>query len=154
MKGRSRTAPPARGASLAGASVAGGPTMPTNLDELASAVAAESPQLTDAWEATALIESFGYTDRDIHREFGFANTLLAGRHIYNRLSGKRALEKQRSQERRPSVLGAFVDKFSSSFVYAVPWVVVVISEYVRPQALELPPELAGPLSLARAGRTW
>src|SRR5213592_2464382 len=47
-------------------------------DELVAAVRAVRPRLVDAWEATAVIESLGYTDARVQQEFGFSDTRAAG----------------------------------------------------------------------------
>src|SRR6266699_2385141 len=49
-------------------------------DELVAAIRAVRPRLVDAWEATALIESLGYTDARIRREFGVSD--MAGLSAY------------------------------------------------------------------------
>src|SRR5437667_4248697 len=51
-------------------------------DELVAAVRAVRPRLVDAWEATALIESLGYTDARVQQEFGFSDTRTAGEYLY------------------------------------------------------------------------
>jgi hypothetical protein len=43
-----------------------------------------SPQLADYWQATAIVESLGYTDRIIQQEFGFDDALSLGKYIYDR----------------------------------------------------------------------
>ena len=55
------------------------------LEELTAAVAGARPQLIDEWEAAALIESFGYTDARIRREFGFPDTAAIGAHVFHAL---------------------------------------------------------------------
>lgn len=123
-------------------------------DELERAVAAASPQLIDAWEATALIESFGYTDHAIKQEFGLANTLALGSRIYERFGSEvpRQNSKQfphRSRWQRVARgIGNSAKTFSSSFIYSLPWIVLFVLQSAWPQALEMPPELAGPLGLA------
>jgi hypothetical protein len=55
---------------------------PDSLDELVANVHAERSRLLDAWEATALVESLGYSDARVQREFGFSDTLAAGEYVY------------------------------------------------------------------------
>src|SRR5262245_60376532 len=55
---------------------------PAQLEELREKVRALRPRLVDAWETTALIESLGYTDGRVQREFGFADTLEAGEYLH------------------------------------------------------------------------
>jgi len=56
------------------------------LAELAARIAALSPRLVDAWEATALVESLGYGDRAVQIEFGLSDTRLAGEYIFRAAS--------------------------------------------------------------------
>src|SRR5439155_1426527 len=51
-------------------------------DELVAAVRAVRPRLVDAWEATAVIESLGYTDARVQQAFGFSDTRAAGEYLY------------------------------------------------------------------------
>src|SRR5438309_6376611 len=52
------------------------------LDELIATVAETAPELADEWEATALVESFGYNDHIVRRSLGFSNTHALGQHVY------------------------------------------------------------------------
>src|SRR5437667_12355091 len=61
----------------AGRTAAGDPA----LDDLVAAVRAVRPRLVDAWEATAVIESLGYTDARVQQEFGFSDTRAAGEYL-------------------------------------------------------------------------
>src|ERR1051326_8953607 len=93
----------------------------TKLEELARAVAKASPQLADVWEATAIIESLGYTDRLIQEELGFDNALALGQSIYQRLSAEQYLPIARPRARRwravAKELSIFAEQFSRSFIY-------------------------------------
>ncbi|MEW6735507.1 MAG: hypothetical protein AB1489_29720 [Acidobacteriota bacterium] len=128
----------------------------TNLEDLVRAVASVSPQLADAWETTAIIESLGYTDGRIADELGFANALALGQYIYKRLSAEVPTTPTslpvplRWEQRMLAELRCFIEQFSRSFIYALPWIATFLFEYAQPQhtTLVLPPELAAPLSLA------
>ncbi len=50
--------------------------------ELVVSIAEVSSEIADFWQVTAIIESLGYTDRVIRQEFGFADALSLGKHIY------------------------------------------------------------------------
>src|SRR5215210_375297 len=119
------------------------------LDQLVTAVASARPRLLDAWETTALIESLGYTDARIRREFDFADTAALGRHVFDTLSRRPtppAAAIDRPPE-RPAIV-SLLNSVASSLVYALPWLVTFIVERVRPDALRLPGAAGPPLSLA------
>jgi hypothetical protein len=124
------------------------------LRDLVQEVESVEPPLVDSWEATALLESLGYTDRLSREAFGFSDTRALAEHVYAVL----APEADRRKAPTPTVdtgwwrraareCSVFAKTFFSSYVYAVPWVVLVILQYTRPNALRMPPDLAGLLSL-------
>jgi hypothetical protein len=122
-----------------------------NIEDLTSALAADGPEPSDAWEVTAMIESSGFNDRWVKQEFGFENTHAAGQYMYDRLRGQvfaptKALGKP--GRRGPA---QFAGNFFSSFVYSIPWLVILFFEWTKPQALDIAPDIAGPLSLALMG---
>jgi hypothetical protein len=125
-----------------------------NLEELVRAVQTASQRLADVWETTAIIESLGYTDRVIAEEFGFANALALGQYVYERLSSEPSeiLPPPRAQRGQELIkeMRDFIEQFSRSFIYALPWIAKFLLEYAQPRADTslLPPELAAPLSLA------
>jgi hypothetical protein len=119
------------------------------IDELLAAVASARPRLLDAWEAAALIESLGYTDARIRREFGFSDTAALGIYVFDTLSRRLRTEADAvggPPEPRPIV--SLADSIGASLVYAFPWLVVFLIERVRPDALRLPGSAGPPLSLA------
>ena len=118
------------------------------LDELVSAVGDVRSQLLDAWEATALIESLGYTDARIRREFGYSDTAALGVYVFDALSRRprAAGTVAEPPERRPVV--NLIDAIGASLVYALPWLVTFLIERVRPEALRLPGNAGPPLGLA------
>lgn len=130
--------------------------MSRELEELAGAVAAVSPQIADAWEATACVESFGYTDRAVAQDFGLANTRVLGERIYAELASASANPTRAHAARASDTVGGriraevgvFLRTFSSSFVYSLPWILMFFLEHWRPDALRLPPDFAAPLNLA------
>src|SRR5687767_11110536 len=101
-----------------------------SLEKLMRAVAAASPQLADVWETTAIIESLGYTDRAIEREFGFANALALGEYVFEQLRGNAAPAAASLPVSRWQWLARemrdFIEQFSRSFIYALPWIVMFI----------------------------
>ena len=123
--------------------------------DLVHVVEAAEPPLVDSWEATALIESLGYTDQVSRENFGFSDTRALAEHVYAQLApgGHRSgahtpAGETPSWRRAARECRVFVEAFTSSYVYAVPWVALVILQYTRPNALQLPADLAGLLSLA------
>src|SRR5260370_25004396 len=125
------------------------------LHDLIHKFEAADPPLLDAWEATALIESFGYTDRMSREDFRFRDARALAVHVYDRLapSGAHSASEPSSLEtgawhRAARECRVFLEAFTSSYVYAIPWIALLILQYARPRALQLPPDLAGLLSLA------
>lgn len=112
------------------------------------------PQLADCWQATAVIESLGYTDGIIEKEFGFANALSLGKYVYEHYQPLLpklltptpiSLTKQVWQE-----VIVFLDRYSRSFVYTLPLIVVLLlgSKEFQEQIQLFPPQLASLFTLA------
>jgi uncharacterized membrane protein len=118
------------------------------VDELMAAVARARPRLIDEWEATAFIESLGYTDTRIRREFGFPDTAALGAHVFDALADRpgEPAPPVESAARRPIV--AFFNSIGASLVYALPWLITFIVERLRPEAMRMPGNAGPPLSLA------
>ncbi len=132
------------------------------LERLVEAVTSVSPTPADHWEITAVIESLGYTDSRVKEEFGYENASLLGRYVYERLLAEPQPETPLATvetclpacatadvARRHGLeeVRVFFEKFLSTFVYALSWIVIVFIEVSKSQSL-LPAELASPLSLA------
>jgi O-antigen/teichoic acid export membrane protein len=99
------------------------------LQEAIAEVQTISPQPADRWEIAAILESLGYTDRQIANEFGYSDSLALGSEIYGYLRENGYLATipplppvivQRSYAKE---LAFFCAEFSRSFLYAVPFVV-------------------------------
>jgi hypothetical protein len=119
------------------------------LDDLVTAVASARPRLLDAWEAAALIESLGYTDARIRREFGFSDTAALGLYVFDTLSRRpRAESPPNPGPPEPHPFFSLIDSIGASLVYALPWLVTFLIERVRPDTLRLPGNAGPPLSLA------
>lgn len=122
--------------------------------ELIAKIEEISPKLADCWQATALVESLGYTDRLIEKEFGFADALSLGQYIYARHNATIASEKTspRLSLIRQAIeeIYIFIDRFAHSFIYAVPLLVSLLLEYLPLNKTTdlLPPELNSLLTLA------
>jgi hypothetical protein len=118
------------------------------LEELVTAVRNVRPHLLDSWEATALIESLGYTDSRIRREFGFADTAALGVYVFDVLSQRPQAPVDAAEPPLPHPLLGLIDSIGASLVYALPWLVTFLIERVRPDALRLPGNAGPPVSLS------
>ena len=119
------------------------------LHNLIGAVRRSAPDLVDEWEATAWVESFGWTDQRIRRAFGLADTRALGRHIFEQPAP--VAEAPRRTTTRPSrsrFVSTLLGAYSATLVYALPWLVMFGVEAVWPDAFEAQPEMAGPISVA------
>lgn len=124
--------------------------MQDDLESLVEAVASVSPTPADHWETTAVIESLGYTDSRVREEFGYDNASLLGRYVYERLLAEPQPEPQTALAQTgvlEEVL-SFLEKFLSTFVYAISWIVIMFIEMSGKREAVLPADLTSPLSLA------
>jgi hypothetical protein len=105
-------------------------------------------------EMAALLESLGYNDRSA-REIGYANIFALAEYLFERLQQDPEPVNGRPDERKRSGFVAeftyALRKFSLSLAYAVPWMALLALEYLKPNALNVAPELGGALSLALIG---
>lgn len=117
------------------------------LDDVVAAVAQARPHLVDPLEAVALIESLGYTDARMRREFGFADTRAFGQYVFERLSqGQIPPPKATAAPSGRGALATFGHCLGASLVYAVPWLIVVAAD--RARGVSVAADLGPPLSLA------
>lgn len=108
-------------------------------------------QAVHAREVAALIESLGYTDQSA-RHWGFPDIFSLAEYLFSRLQQNPAPD-QRASEKRARVFlweetRSALRKFSLSLAYAIPWMVMLLFEYGRPDALQVSPEIGGALSLS------
>src|SRR5437773_5407784 len=121
---------------------------PRALDDVVAAVAQARPRLVDPLEAVALIESLGYTDARMRREFGFADTRACGEYVFQRLSeGRIAPSRAAAAPTAGGALESFRRCLGASLLYAVPWAGAVAIERAAAGAVS-PRGLGPPLSLA------
>jgi hypothetical protein len=118
------------------------------LTDLVATVGRERQRLVDAWEATALIESLGYTDSRIRREFGFADAGALGAHVFATLAARRGVRDEAPCPVDTPPFVALVDSIGISLVYALPWLITFVVERARPEAMRMPGDAAPSLSLA------
>jgi O-antigen/teichoic acid export membrane protein len=129
------------------------------LQEAIAEVQAISPQPADRWEIAAILESLGYTDRQIAIEFGYADSLTLGSEIYSYLRENGYLAMTTLS---PSIntrrsgreeVAFFCREFSRSFLYEVPFLVSMVIDNLlsfTEQAV-VPVQLSALLSLALMG---
>jgi O-antigen/teichoic acid export membrane protein len=124
------------------------------LANLIDAVQAISPELADFWQATAIIESLGYTDPIIAQEFDFPDALSLGKYVYEhhkpcKVSQQIAPAKSLKQKILEQ-LQIFISQFSRSFLYAIPLLAILLLEYIHIGKSNqlLPPKLASLITLA------
>src|SRR5215475_6562512 len=124
------------------------------LDEITRMVLEVSPQLVDPREASAIVESCGVNDR-LANDFGMPHTFALGEYIFRHNRTAEVLptdgpEKRASLSLRDEARLA-AQKFSLNFAYALPWTLLLIIEYLKPNLLQLRPEWGGILSLSLIG---
>jgi hypothetical protein len=118
------------------------------LDGLIKTVGNVRPTLIDAWETTALIESLGYTDARVRREFGFSDAAALGAHIFEALASRLGSREASSTAPERGASAALLDAIAISLVYALPWLVIVCIEHGVRDSLRVPASARPPLSLA------
>lgn len=122
--------------------------------EIIAQVEKVSPRLVDHWQAMAIVESLGYTDRIIQEEFGFANVLEIGEYIYQQnhpLPPQLEIQPRSSWTKKiVAEIYAFVEQFSRSFVYAIPLISLLVLGNVESGDTWkfIPPQLASLFTLA------
>lgn len=111
-------------------------------------------QFVHSREVAALLESLGYNDRTA-KKLGYSNIFSLAEYLYQRLQlDPEPLAVQSEQTERWGFWTELIyamRKFSLSLAYAIPWMALLTFEYLRPNALNVPPELGGALSLALIG---
>lgn len=124
------------------------------LSALIAQVQTVSPKLVDPWQATAIVESLGYTDRLIQAEFDFANALEIGRYIYQQqdliLTSPTTNPRQNWKAIAQGEITAFFERFSRSFVYAIPLISLLLLGKIEVSNSWqiIPPQLAALFTLA------
>ncbi len=124
------------------------------LSELIAQVETVSPKLVDCWQATAIVESLGYTDRIIQAEFDFQNALEIGEYIYQHNNPPPTTPeiKPRTNWKATATteVYAFVEQFSRSFVYAIPLISLLALSNIKASDTWkfIPPQLAALFTIA------
>jgi hypothetical protein len=136
------------------------------LEPLLTRVTATCPSLADPFEATAVLESFGYTDRIIQEEFGQPDSRALGAIVYERQQDASSRAPGDGGRSRPGVPAAqsvrdgvgqsrfresfrvFAQTCSLSLIYSMPWIAAFVLERYHPDLMQVPPESAAPLNVA------
>ena len=117
------------------------------VEELTAAIDRTHPNLIDPFEAAAVVESLGYSDRRVAESFGLPSTLALGRHVHRAQLGRRACAGALG---RPIQYGRARTRPGRNLEprLCVPWLLVFLVESRDPGFLHLAPALAAPLTLA------
>lgn len=124
------------------------------LAELIAQVETISPKLVDCWQATAIVESLGYTDRIVRAEFDLNDTLEIGEYIYqhhNPSTSTPSIKTRHNwQANAIAEIYAFVEQFSRSFVYAIPLISLLALSNIKTSDTWkfIPPQLAALFTIA------
>ena len=118
-----------------------------SLQNLINSIYTNYPNVCDPWEIVAIVEALGYTDKTIETEFGCPDALVLGQFIYAQRDQFPFLEiGAQPLKQAPELvdeLKIFVSQFSHSFIYTIPFIILLILNYlpVEKKTDVLPPEL-------------
>jgi hypothetical protein len=125
------------------------------LENLIESIYNNYPDVSDAWEITAIVESLGYTDRMIQEEFGCPNALVLAEFVYaqrDRFPDTNSADIYLTQiaPTFKQELEIFIQEFSHSFVYTIPFIVFLLINYLPiDRGIEfLPPKLTPLFAIA------
>jgi hypothetical protein len=109
------------------------------LQAVIAEVQAISPQPADRWEIAAILESLGYTDRQLQAEFNYPDSLALGSEIYDYLRENGYLQPVSlpllKSKRKPwfEEIVFFSSRFAQSFLYAIPFIASMLLESFFPR---------------------
>lgn len=110
-----------------------------------------APEVADAQEIAALVESLGYSDRSVG-QWGFANVFALAERMFLDFPQKSRSEKSVVHPGRWlsiwTEIRSAARKLSSSLAYSIPWMALLALEYSRPHALQVSAEFGSALSLS------
>jgi hypothetical protein len=110
------------------------------VQDIINTIYSNYPDVVDAWEIAAIVESLGYTDTRIQAEFGCPNALILSQFIYDQrtvYNSNSALQEpiaaaQMGFKQKPeSELKIFITQFSHSFVYTIPFIIILFLGYLK-----------------------
>ena len=126
--------------------------MDAALQKVAAAVRRNAPDLIDDWEATAWVESFGWTDERVKAALALPDTRTLGRRVFELSDGISApaadVDVDEDDTDESTALIALLGTYSRTLIYAFPWLVMFAAEAAWPSVLDTRPEMAGPISVA------
>lgn len=119
------------------------------LQSVVASVRSHAPDLVDEWEATAWVESLGWTDERIRSAVGLADTRALGRYIYE-ASCRAPVAAPVAGAAAPAEprLALVARTYSTTLIYALPWLLTFAVEGLWPDAFSTHPDMAGPISVA------
>ena len=118
-----------------------------SLQNLINSIYKNYPDVCDPWEIVAIVEALGYTDKAIELEFGCPDALVLGHFIYGQRDRVPFVNIDTTSARLPiklsDELNIFITQFSHSFIYAIPFIILLILNYlpIDKKVDILPPEL-------------
>ncbi len=119
-------------------------------DDLLKEVHELAPKVADVQEVAALVESLGYSDRSV-AQWGFGNIFALAERMFLDLPQTSTLKKRDVTSRWLSTrteIGSAIRKLTSSLSYSIPWMALLVLEYLRPHLLQVSPEFGSALSLS------
>lgn len=125
--------------------------MSRSWNDLVQDVHEVAPEVADAQEIAALVESLGYSDRSVG-QWGFANVFALAQHMFLGFPQRSRSENRDAHRGRWSSIWTEIRsaarKLSSSLAYSIPWMALLALEYSRPHALQVSAEFGSALSLS------
>ena len=118
-----------------------------SLQNLINSIYTNYPNVCDPWEIVAIVEALGYTDKVIETEFGCRDALVLGQFIYAQRDQfpfiEPAIQPIKKNFQLIDEINIFVSQFSHSFVYTIPFIILLILNYlpVETKVDLLPPGL-------------
>jgi hypothetical protein len=104
------------------------------LQNLITSIYTNYPNVCDPWEIVAIVEALGYTDKTIATEFGCPDALVLGQFIYAQREqfpfAEIETHSAKTSLKFNEQLNVFITQFSHSFVYTIPFVILLILNYL------------------------
>jgi hypothetical protein len=104
-----------------------------SLQNLIASIYTNYPNVCDPWEIVAIVEALGYTDKTIATEFGCPDALVLGQFIYaqrEQFPFATEIHYPKASLKFSEKLNIFITQFSHSFVYTIPFIILLILNYV------------------------
>ncbi len=104
-----------------------------SLQNLITSIYTNYPNVCDPWEIVAIVEALGYTDKTIATEFGCPDALVLGQFIYaqrEQFPFATEIHYPKASLKFSEKLNVFITQFSHSFVYTIPFIILLVLNYV------------------------